>query len=1025
MSIAKFSVKNPVLVNMITIAAVLLGIVFTMKLNREVFPSISFGYVVIVTAYPGASPEEVENVVTTPFEDEIGDVDGIKKLESVSREGVSTIIIQAESDVEGARLDQLVNDLKNEIDKVADLPTDVEDPEYLKISAEFPVVTVAISGDAPEETLRAASERIKTKIELIEGVGTVDRFGYRDREMWVSVDPRRLEAANLTLSEVITAIKRRNLNIPGGTIDQGRKEILIRTIGETKDERDLEEVIVRSLPNGVVRLGDIAEISETFKKPEIIGRINGKPSINLMVSKKADGDVIDIVQEIKRIVQEEESLVPQGVEIVLVQDFAKYVDRRQGTLLGDGFLGLIFVVLAMFLMLGGWISFWAAISIPFTFLITLIAMYFAGMTMNLLSMFGLIIALGEVADNAIVISENYFRYRELGYSTEDAAITGTREVALPVAASKMTNIASFLPFLFTIGIVGKFLRVIPEVAITCFLVSWFQAFFILPSNLNQFVKHEVKTAKKEFRGWFVAVRDYYGKILRYCLNYRYRIFFGLVAVAVATIVFALVTMEFVWAGKARTENFMIDVYNPVNTNLAETDRVMKEMEKRVMETPPEELDSLVTNVGSVEGETGPQFGTYLGQIYVEYTEFGYTERDSEESMNALRETVALIPGPTSVSLWSHQGGPPTGKPVSVEIRGNDFTVLEKLADEVVGELETMKGVKDIDTNYRKGKDEIQIIVDEHKARSLGLDVAMIATEIRNAFFGGDAGNIRRGDEKINIIVKYNEHFRNSDYLMNFSVPNATGERIPVKSVAEILYGQGVFKIYHSERKRTITVTGDIVRGETTSSTVNKALIKKFGTASKVYPGYVYSYTGEFEDTQESIESMIQAFWLALGIIFVILAALYRSFLQPLIIMTAIPFAFVGVVFGLFIMGEELSLLAVIGVIALMGVVVNNSVLLIDFINRAREGGESLWDAVVDSGKIRLRPIILTSITTLVALFPLAFGIGGEEPYLAPMAISMFWGMLFSTMLTLFAVPCLYLIVEDIKDRLPAGLGGRR
>ncbi len=266
MSIAKFSVKNSVLVNMITIAVVILGIVSTTRLTREVFPSISFGYVIIVTAYPGASPEEVEKIVTTPFEEEVADVDGIKKLESVTREGVSTVIIQAESDIDELELDQLVNDLKSEVDKVTDLPDDVEDSEFIKISAEFPVVTVAISGDVPEETLRSASERLKSRIELIDGVGTVDRFGYRDREMWVSVDPRRLEAANLTLSEVIIAIKKRNLNIPGGTIDQDRKELLIRIIGEVEDAGDLEEVIVRSLPNGPVRVGDIAEVIRDLQK---------------------------------------------------------------------------------------------------------------------------------------------------------------------------------------------------------------------------------------------------------------------------------------------------------------------------------------------------------------------------------------------------------------------------------------------------------------------------------------------------------------------------------------------------------------------------------------------------------------------------------------------------------------------------------------------------------------------------------------------------------------------------------------
>jgi multidrug efflux pump subunit AcrB len=1025
MSIAKFSVRNPVLVNMITVAVVVLGIISSTKLVREVFPSISYGYIVIVTAYPGASPEEVEKVVTTPFEDEVADVDGIKKLESVTREGVSTLIIQAESDVEGLRLDQLRNDLKSEVDKVTDLPADVEDPEFIKIAAEFPVVIVGISGDVSEETLRAASERIKSRIELVDGVGTVDRFGYRDREMWVSVDPRRLEAADLTLSEVILAIKKRNLNIPGGTIDQNRKELLIRTIGEVENTRDLEDVIVRSLPNGPVRVGDIAEVTETFKKRDVYGRINGKPAIALMVTKKADGDAIDIVSEIQGIVNEERALVPKETKITLVQDFAKYVERRQNTMLSNGIIGLVLVVIVLMAMLETWIAVWAALSIPFSFLTAMIVMRYTGISLNMLSMFGLILVIGMVVDNAIVVSENFFRYRELGLSTQEAAITGTSEVALPVAAALVTNIASFLPLLLTTGILGKFMRVIPEVAIICFLASWFQAFFVLPSNLNQFVKVKVDTSKKEFRGWFVDFRDFYGRILEYCIRRRYLIFFGLISIAVATIIFALVTMEFVWMGKMRNEQFMVTVNNPVNTNLAETDRVMKEVEKRVMEIPADELASVVTTVGTAQGETGYEYGTYLGQVTVELTEFGYTERDSDKTMNDVRDKVGRIAGPTSTTIQGMEGGPPTGKPVSVEIKGNDFAVLEKLSGEVVAELKTMKGVKDIDTNYRRGKDEIKISIDEHKVRTMGLDVATIATEIRDAFAGGDAGNIRRGDEKIDIVVKYNDHFANPNYLMNFSVMNAMGERVPIKSVSDIVYGNGIFKIYHSERKRTITVTADILREETTSTTVNKALIKRFGTASREHPGYVYDYTGEFRDTQESMDSMLAAFWLALGVIFVILAALFRSFLQPVIIMVAIPFAFIGVVFGLFIMGEQLSILAVIGVVALMGVVVNNSILLLDFINRSRENGSSVHDAVIDSGKTRLRPILLTSLTTLGGLFPMAFGIGGSEPYLAPMAISMFWGMLFSTMLTLFAVPALYIITEDFKSRLGMAAGGKK
>jgi multidrug efflux pump subunit AcrB len=999
---------------MITIVVVVMGIIFAMSLNREVFPSISYGYIIIITPYPGSSPEEIEKTVTTPIEEEIADVDGIKHLESVTREGVSTIIIQAESDVDGLKLDQFLNDLKNEVDKVQDLPDDVEDTEFLKISAEFPVITIALGGDVAEDILRDTADRLKDKIELIDGVGSVDLSGYRNKEIVVRVDPRRLEAVNLTLTEVVESIKNRNLNIPAGNIDVGRKELLIRTIGETAGVTDIEEVIIRSLPTGTIRVKDIAAVSEVFEEEEVIGRINGSRSINISITKQEDGDVIDIVDEILFLVDEERVLLPAGAEINLVQDFAKYVKRRQNTLLINGAIGLFLVLLVLYTFLESRVAFWAAMGIPFSFLLAIAIMYYAGITLNLLSMFGLILVLGIVVDDAIVVSENVFRYRERGLSPLEAAVTGAEEVILPVTAAIATNIAAFLPLLIVSGITGKFLRVIPQVVIITLLASLVEAFLILPSHLAEFVKVRVGKAKKEARAWFSHVRDFYGGLLGSFLNRRYVIFFGLLGVAVATIIFGLLTMEFVWMGKVRAEIFQINVYNPVNSNLTETDRVLREVEELVLDLPADEVAAVVTTVGRIELEHGPQFGSYLGQVWVELTEKGYAGRGADAIIDELREGTSRIAGPTSITYEVMTGGPPTGAPVSVDIRGDNFVILETLAEEMMGELGTIRGVKDIDTNFRKGKDELQIIVDEHKARSLGLNVAMVAAELRNAVTGGDAGNIRRGDEKIDIVVKYDEPFQHPEYILNFSVPSISGERIPIKSVADITYSEGIFKIYHSEQERTITVSADIVGGENTSREVNMELIRKFGNASRTHPGYVYDYSGEFEDTQESLESMIKAFWLAVAIIYVILAALFKSFIQPVIILFTLPFSFIGVVLGLFIMGEELSILAVIGIVALTGIVVNDSLVLVDFINRARATGMKAYDAVLESGKTRLRPILLTSLTTIGGLGPMAFGLGGSEPYLAPMAISIVWGLMFATVLTLLIIPTLYLIIDDIS-----------
>ena len=1014
MSIPKFSVRNPVLVNMITIAVLIFGVMFTRNLNREVFPAIAYGYIVIVTPYPGASPEEIEKTVTTPIEDEIADVDGIDELTSRTKEGVSTIIIQAESDIDGLELDQLFNDIKNEVDKVKDLPDDAEDPEFVKISAEFPAITVGFGGDVPEKYLQDAADRLKKKVELIDGVGSVDLWAYRDRELWVQIDPRRLEAANLTLTEVVNAIERRNLNIPAGSFDVGRKEILIRTMGEVEGEEDIEDIIVRSLPNGVIRIGDIATVIEAFEEEDIIGRINGSRTVALFVNKKAKGDMIDIVEEVRRLVDEEKSLLPEGVKVSLVQDYSKYVERRQNTLLLNGAIGLILVMIVLYTFLESRVAFWAALGIPFSFLLALIIMYYIGMSLNMLSMFALILVLGIVVDDAIVVAENVFRHREQGLSPSEAAIAGADEVAMPVTAAIATNIAAFMPLLLVVGIMGKYISIIPQVVIIVLLASLLEAFLILPSHLAEFVKVKMDDTHKEARAWFNVVREFYGGILGGFLKRRYLIFLGLLGVAVATIIFGALTMEFVLMGRMRAEQFMIDIYCPVNSNIEETNRVVSEVERLVIEGIPEDqVDAVITLVGFIETGHSPISGSYVGQVWVELTPHGYEDIGADKIIADLREKTALIPGPTAIKFTELSGGPPTGAPVGVEIRGEDFAILEELALEVMEELKTIEGVKDIDNNYKKGKDEIRIVVDEHKARSLGLDVATVAIELRNAFFGGDAGNIRRGDKKIDIVVKYAKEFQNQDYLLNFSVPNMNGDRVPIKSFADIVYDEGVLRIYHSEKERTITVTADIVAGENTSSSVNKALMEIFGTVSTKYPGYTYKYGGEFEETQEEMASMYRAFWLAIAIIYIILASLFKSFVQPIIILFTVPFSFVGVVLGLFIMDVALSLLAVIGIVALVGIVVNDSLVLVDFINRARTQGKSVFDAVLESGKTRLRPVLLTSFTTIGGLGPMAFGLGGSEPYLAPMAIAIVWGLTFATVLTLLIIPCLYLIVEDL------------
>jgi multidrug efflux pump subunit AcrB len=1022
----RFWVRNHLFVNMLTVAVIVFGVFFATKLNREVFPSVDYGYIVITTSYPGATPEVVEKTITTPIEDAIADVTGVKSIDSVSSEGVSSITVQAESDVQGTELDQLLNDLKSEVDKIKkDLPADGDEPQFLRRRPEFPVVTVSVGGNVPEETLRYTADRLKDQIEVIEGVGTVDLTGYRDREIHVLVDPLKLEAAGLSLSAVTNAVLTRNVNLPAGSVDVGKKEILVRTTGEALTADDIGGVIVKAGSGGVVYVRDVAKVEETFQKETVIGRLDGSRSINLSVSKRSDGDVLLIVEKISTLLNDERKALPNGTTLKLVHDHSKAVKTRQETLLKDGTVGLLLVVAVIYIFLGGHFAFWTAMSIPFSFLATIIYMYLTGITMNLFSMFGLLLALGEVADNAIVVTENYFRYRQLGYTTEDASIIGTNEIALPVIASKATNIASFIPLLMMTGIQGRFLSAIPEITIVAFIISGLQAFFILPSNLNQFVRVSVSRTEEDFRSWFVRFREFYGRVLAAALSRRYLIFVGLNVIAILTIVLAAFTMKFVLRGQTLAERFTIAVTNPIDTNLDETNRIMRKVEVLVSELPKEDIAAYTTSVGRSGGGSRGVSGSYTGSVTVELTEHGYLKTGAEKLVSILNAKTALIPGPTAITFSISREGPSSGTPVSVEIRGDDFDILERLAEGVKKDLATMRGITSIDSDFRRGKEEMRIAVDEYRAKKLGLSTSFIGGELRAALSGADAGSISRGEDRIDILVEYAEPFQTPLSVMNFSIPGSEGQLIPVRSVASISTGKGLFKINHSEGKRTITVSADIVRGQNTSPEVNAALMEKFGTFSATHPGYTYNYAGEYQDTQEAYKSMVMSFILALGIIYAVLTIMFKSLSQPFIIMLAIPFAFIGVVFGLFVMGVDLSLNAVIGIVALLGIVVNNSILLVDFVNRARERGADIHDAVIDSGKTRLRPIILTSLTTLLGLFPMAFGIGGSEPYLAPMAISIFWGLLFSTPLTLFVVPCLYLIVEDIKHgRVRAEILGR-
>ncbi|MBN1883767.1 MAG: efflux RND transporter permease subunit [Deltaproteobacteria bacterium] len=1009
MSISRFSVKNSVLINMITVAVLILGVYHTTRLSREVFPSVDFGYIRVTTTYSGASPEEIEKLITIPIEDEISDIDGIEEITSTSSEGVSSISIKAEANIVGAKLDRLLDDVKNEVDKVNDIPEDADDPNVVKREPRFDVITIGIWGDADRERLQETADRLKDELELVEGVSTVEMEGYRDREIWVEVDPRKLESLSLNLDEIVAAIKQQNRTIPGGSVDSGSKELLIRSIGEVVDADDLGTIVIRSYPETVLTLKDVAKITETFEEETSYNRLNGRRAVLLTVKKNSSGDVIDIARDVRAIVENEREHLESGMTLSLVDDEAAHVIKRQKTLLFNALLGMFLVILILYAFLDSRVAFWASVGIPFSFLSAIIIMSFMGITLNLLTMFALILVLGIVVDDAIVVSENFFRYREMGYTVGEASVRGADEVLMPVVAAIATNIAAFVPLFLISGIIGKFLKFIPLVVIVTLVASLVEAFLILPSHLNEFAKNKGAEAYREVRTWFSPIREYYGRVLGVLLNRRYLVFLSLFGVAVVTIIFGLFTLRFVFMGQSIAETFRVSINMPTDSNLEETDTVVREIEDIIAGRPEEEISAIISSVGGTST-------SYRGRITVELTEYGYRKIGAESIIEDIREQTDMIAGPTSIVYRSQRRGPSSGSPVEVKIQGDEFSTILDLVEDFETEMEGIEGIVDITNDYERGKEEIQFTFDRYVMGALGLNITDVAGELRTAFSGSSAGDVIRGTDSIDIVVKFDEEMQNIERLMNFSILNPEDYRIPLRTFSEIVYNDGMLSINHIDRERTLTVTANVIEGELTSKEANEILIDTFGTRSTTYPGYTFTYGGEYEDTMESIFSLLRSLFLALLIIYIILAALFRSYLQPFIIMATVPFSFIGVVLGLFIMNIELSLMAGIGIIALVGIVVNDSIVMVDFINKERDKGMDIFESVVETGKIRLRPILLTSLTTIGGLFPMAIGIGGREPMLTPMAVSIVWGLAFAVLLTLIVIPCLYIIVEDIKKR---------
>ncbi len=1063
-AISKFSVTHPVLVNLLTVVIVLVGTIVFFLLPREMFPYVSTDVIFVETLHPRASADEVESSITVLLEEEISEVRGIKRMHSTTVEGRSVVILEVETDNLGITLDKVRRDIETEVEEVVpDLPLEAEKPTVREFILDIPIISIAVSGEVDEHHLKETAYFLKDEFKKISGVSDVNVIGERDEEIWVEIDPLRLYGYGLTLEDIRNSIAIGGLDLAAGLARGSKQEFIVRTKELYSNPDDLTRVVLKSDgEGGRVLIGDIAEVTDTFEEATTLGRVDGSRCITLDIKQRPGSDTIRISEDVKNRLVELQDKLPYGISATHNREIAFMVKERLSLLTRNGALGLILCLAILRFFLSGRMAMITGLGIPFALMGGLIFMMFMGISLNMISMFSLIMVLGMLVDDGIVVAENTHRYIERGVDPLTAAIRGSGEVFWSVVAAIGTTITAFAPMLFMTGIMGKFCRQIPMVVIFALLASLVEALFVLPVHLAEWSKPNnwlgiwkrdpVEMKKKpgwikrtlaplgavwQYSGelfdrspispnfWFRPFLKSYTRLLIVSLRYRFLSLTVACLVAGGILTTAWFHLKLELFKNDDIPFFFINVETTPGMRLEETEQAMMKIEDYLVSLPENYLDAIISRVGVMEDMSTMtmNYGSYRGQIIVDLSESN--ERpglSGQDVLDKIRDGMPRVIEIVKMEYQVDSGGPPTGAPVNFRISGEDYDQLIPITKEAKKYLATIEGVKDIKDDFEWGKEEFQIDIDRKKASDLGLDVAAVAKEIRNAFAGGLATTFTRSREEVEIHVKFPEEYRTSlENIRLMKFRNSRNELVPFKNFAEVAYGQGISVIHRWNQRKTITVSADVDTDILTSTMANQLLMDRYGVRSSKDSTITFDYAGENEDTQEAMKSLRLAFIPAMFLNYTIIATVFNSFLQPLVVMSAIPLAVLGVIIGLMIHSEPMGFMAMLGAVALVGIVVNDSIILLDFVNKARLRGLSRWRSLVWASKTRVRPIVLTTLTTIGGLTPMLTGLTGTSTFLVPMAISLVYGLLFATTLLLLYVPIMMAIMDGLVLRFGLNL----
>jgi multidrug efflux pump subunit AcrB len=1035
----KWMAHNHVASNLLMMVFIVGGILVGLSVKQEVFPEISLDLVRISVAYPGAGPEEIEEGILLKIEENLSGVNGIKEIKAVAAEGFGTVTAEV---LPGEDIDVILQDVKAEVDRITTFPREAEEPVIAKVVSRREVISVVVYGDLPERSLREQAESIRDDLLSFPEITQAELNGVRPYEISIEVPEENLRRYGLTLDMIADRIRKASLDLPAGAVKSAGGEVLIRTKERRYKGFEYAGISLLYNPDGTeVRVGDISTVKDTFRETDEFASFDGMPAAMIAVFRVGDQKPTEISGIVREYVKEKQGSLPGSVKLATWNDTSELLQSRMNLLIKNALIGLVlvFIVLGLFLQMR--LALWVMLGIPISFLGAMFLMPAADVSINMLSLFAFILALGIVVDDAIVVGENIFEHRQKGKSHIRAAVDGALEVSGPVVFSILTTVAAFLPLLFVSGTMGKFIKVIPYVVIPILGISLVESLFILPSHLglgrttrdSRGIAGHIERVRSGFGALLQRfISGPYASFLALCLRYRY-------VTAAAAIALLLVTaglvgggiMKFRFMPEVDGDHIIASLRMPVGTPIEETVRaqriILEKAKELVAAYDGERTDgtSILRNIYAVSGNTiatghGGEMtssGAHLADVAMLLTGSEKRGVPSSEIAAKWRWMVGDIQGADSLTFTSNLVQ--FGANIDVRLAHENPDFLLNATARLKEALAQYPGVGDISDNYAQGKRELKLRL-KPDARTLGIMEEDLGRQIRSAFYGAEALRLQRGRNEVKVMVRYPETDRKSlSDLESMRIRTREGGEIPFAQAAYVEEGRGYSEINRADRKRVIDVTATV---DDKVANAEEILLDLKSTIlndlKNDYPGLSYNLEGEEKERRESLGSMKTGFLMALFLIYALLAVPFRSYSQPLIVMAAIPFGIVGAILGHLIMGYDLSILSLFGIVALAGVVVNDSLLLIDFINRKRREGETdLRRAVIESGQRRFRPILLTSLTTFFGLAPMITETSVQAQFLIPMAISLGFGILFATGITLILVPSLYLVLEDVRGLL--------